>query len=373
MRVLISGGPEFVSLARLIEADEYLAIFPTVAKALSDADLKARSLDSFSERQDWFQAWAWVRAAAMSLNGAIPSPEAAGFVLSRAVQLLPNIIALDKAKPDVAVVHNDVEPVTRLIALWAKARGVPCIHVPHAIYVDHPWRGPKGTDVHDLVSASHIAAVGPYQARWYAERSDDAEIRITGAPRWDWIAKWTVSKERARHLLHIPQDAFVVTYATSWGQKTSREGFSIDPFEHFQEFLRAVKETPLLLIAKLHPSQRDGQRYIQAMTDAGVKGLVTAFHLPHVITASDLVVTFGPSNVVIEAAALGRRVACHLAPFPGLNVPWFQEPHPDDLMQLVLAGPPIDKAALAEFSGPLDGRSCYRVAAWIRELCLAES
>jgi len=369
MRVLISGGPAFLEIAKAIRADEYVTLFRGVGKALLDADLPVKDISEFFQREDWPEIWTWIHAASKSMNGAVLSAEAAGFVITRVAHFLPNVVALDRAKPDVVVLHNDVEPTTRLAAMWARARGVPCVHVPHAVYVDHPWRGPLGSDIHDIVTASHIAAASPYQARWYHERTGDSEIQITGAPRWDWIARWNVSKERARKLLHIPPDALVVTYATSWAQKTSEEGASVDPFSHFLEFLEAVKNTPILLIVKLHPSQTDGQRYAQAVAESEIRAIVTAAHLPYVLTASDLVITFGPSNVVIEAAALGKPVACHAAPFPMHGVHWFEKPSGEQIMSLALGGMPPSRDALSVFSGPLDGMSTKRVASWVRELC----
>lgn len=369
MRVLISGGPAFLKIAEAIKADEYVTIFPQVGKSLFDADLPAKDLSEFFHREDWPEVWTWLHAAGKSLNGTALSAEAAGFVLSRIVHFLPYVIALDRAKPDVVVLHNDIEPATRLVALWARTRGIPCLHVPHAIYVDHPWRGPLGTDIHDVVTADHIAAAGPFQAEWYRARSNDAEIRVTGAPRWDWIASWNVSKEKARRLLHIPDSSPVLTYATSWAQKTSKRGSEIDPFFWFQEFLKAVEELPIILIVKLHPSAQDGQRYVEAVLKSNVRAVITAAHLPYVLTASDLVVVFGPSNVVLEAAALGVPVLCHLAPFPIKGVRWIEKPDGEMIMSLLLGTEPLPKDRVTAFTGPLDGHATERVAAWVRELC----
>ena len=368
MKVLISGGPAFLEIAKGLQADEYISLFPQVGKMLADVDLPVRDLSTFFQREDWPEIWTWLHAASKNINGTVPSAEAAGFVISRITHFIPNVIALDRAKPDVLILHNDVEPATRLAALWERARNVPCVHVPHAIYVDSPWRGPTGSDVHDLVTATHLAAAGPYQANWYAARDPSLKISITGAPRWDWIARWNVSKKRARQLLHIPENALVVTYATSWAQKTSKEGSSVDPFQAFLEFLEAIKEMPLLLIVKLHPSQADGRRYVDAVSQSGVQAIVTAAHLPYVLTASDLVIVFGPSNLVIEAIALERPVVCHKAPFPCKGVKWVEKFDPEVLIPLIQRAPIVSRESILEFTGPLDGNATSRVVDLVRSL-----
>src|SRR3990167_1089526 len=72
-----------------------------------------------------------------------------------------------------------------MLGVWGHTHKMARLHNPPAIYMD-VGRGAPGSDVHDLVTATHLAASGPYQRAWYEQRGFAVEnIRETGLPQFD--------------------------------------------------------------------------------------------------------------------------------------------------------------------------------------------
>lgn len=210
-----------------------------------------------------------------------------------------------------AVLHNDVEPVFRAVAQWTNAKGIPAIHVPHAHYFGL-WRDERGWDVHDVVTAPHIAAINDVQARWYQARGA-RHVRVCGRPEWDTWAKWNVPTAKARKLLGIELDQPTVSYLASWSQSTSLFGEMGDyPYLTFSEFCGAVKGLGWNMVLSFHPSspKENNERHMEIAKQIGISGIATGEHFGLVLQASDVVASFGPSNALIEASILGKPGLC---------------------------------------------------------------
>jgi hypothetical protein len=236
--------------------------------------------------------------------------------LPRVFQIVGQSILQAKAWEEVAsdfdvaicVTHEDVMANTKTMCQFWRAQGVPTLHVPHGVYMD-TWRAGIGEDVHDEISCEWIATAGTYQREWYIARGADPEkVVITGLPQWDVWAE-PVDQEHARRALRIDPDRPAVAFMSSWGQSTSALGIHGLVDQSYRAFLGASLGADWQAIVKLHPgnSQESADEHIKLAQNMGTSALVTPLYLDLVLAASDLIVSAGPSNVVIEAAMLNVR------------------------------------------------------------------
>ena len=374
------------------------ALHPAFAKNLQDIDIAAKSLGDVVDqevRARSFQEAARVlstvrrpRAGPDGLDeGALAFLEngLAGFLYPRLGDLALLALSLDKVQPGLILLHNDVEPMMRLAALWARAHGVPCLHVPHAIYLDNPGRGPAGTDVHDLISASYLAAAGPYQRGWYEERGAVPDnIRETGLPQYD---KWAMIKfghEQARAILKAERLRPLIVYASSWRQDTNLLGCHDGVEESYRAFLQAACSIGgAQFLVKTHPNGRNDDWHLEQAKAAGISCMVTSMHLEVVLAAADVVVAYGPSNLLMEAASIpGLRLLCigGFADDPEvLSIP----EEADQSKQTQLLAQAIGKALSGQqpntlnfrlkYMGVPDGQAYLRVAKFVGELWASSS
>lgn len=202
------------------------------------------------------------------------------------------------------ITHEDVTPKFRTLALWARARDLPVIHVPHANCFAQ-----VRPDIHDTSVADWILAASPYMRNWYVERGFSQErIRVVGFPSWDPWASVEPDKKHARRVLHIESDKPVVALCTGWPQRTN----FVDDHKTLEIAtrltLQAAREQGWQLIWKLHPGdmpERE-QRCVNVAARCGVPALVTRDHLSLVMQAADVVLSVGPSNVLVEAGLVNR-------------------------------------------------------------------
>ncbi len=300
------------------------------------------------------------------------------FSYARMADITMMVLALDIMKPKVLILHNDVEPLTRIAALWAQARGVKCLHVPHAVYQDGT-RSSVGTDIHDIVTASNLAAAGPFQRAWYEKRGMPAfNVKETGLPQWDKWAEPQKDRARAFRLLKLKPFIPTVTYIGTWRQNTNMFGCNDGWAQVYAEFLDAVKkiETPLQVIVKTHPNagQESFNWHASAAKENGVKCLVTAQYLDLALLASDLVIAPYASNALIEAATMPhlRLMTMEGDGFNDDDV-IIKAPHGKLVESIIeaLQGDPKDaKAFLTKYMGVMDGKAHVRVADYVRELAL---
>jgi len=205
------------------------------------------------------------------------------------------------------VVHEDVTPKFRALVLWAKARGIPTVHIPHGncfLQVE--------PDIHAVSISDHILAAGTYMRDWYKARGYTGKIRITGFPLWD---KWadigaTLDKEHARMVLHL-EDRPTVMLGTGWVQRTNFIDDHELPEVCVHLALQAVRDAGWQLIWKMHPGDAPNREHEYAKLAAAyrVPALVTRDHLPYAIRAADVVLSVGPSNVLVEAGMCDRPPA----------------------------------------------------------------
>jgi hypothetical protein len=394
--IAVSHHDTFVPICKQLAAKGYkfATLTPQFAKTLSDMDLKAGPLNQVAAQvQDKaFEAAARLLKAGNATNSNGLAPQAkqwlddnlSTFLYPRLADLCNMVLCLDKVNPSLVLLHNDVEPITRATALWAKAKGVPCLHVPHAIYQDIN-RTKIGTDVHDLVTASHLAVAGPFQREWYEQRGA-SNVKETGLPQFDSWTRPTVDRKRARRLLSAqdgkpwPIDAPVVCYCATWQQHTNALGISDEWQKSYFAFLEATKKMPgLRVVVKCHPhgGQQNWEWHAQAAREAKVNCVVTPLHLETCLRASDVMVAYGGSNTVLEGSLVPglRLVTTH--GFEDDKEIYRTDMNPEAMaatMTVALSQQaPVMTRFQTKYLGIPDGKAAQRVTEYVEELLCQSS
>ena len=389
--IVTSQQPHFIPIIKLLAAKDFkfMALDPTFTKTLADLDLPAAPISQATEGLGdaaIAETLKILNAAQRPLNGkGIPAPIKQFvekglpiYLYTKIADLAMLALALDRVKPEVIMVHNDVEPVLRCVALWAKHNNVPCLHIPHAIYQDVNRGGP-GTDVHDLITASHLASAGHFQTAWYRARGFPAQnIRETGMPQFDEWAKMLPDRNKARRALGLDNSRPVVVYASTWPQATNLAGIHDEWAVSYLRFLEAMRKMPEIQpIIKLHPraGQDNFNWHGQKAKEAGVDCLLTAIHNQFIFNAADLVLAYGGSNVLFEAAHVPwvRLMTTH----GYIDDPEVEKVAIDgmtDAIQASLARPIVDTLPLRfKYLGVPDGKASERIAGFIEELANAKN
>lgn len=321
-KLFITAGDDLFLTAKYLQKNfELVALYPALSKALKEIDVPCMNVNDFitpEMQQDATEdglgilhkvldAMSELKApvsekALTNLKRIIPS-----FVSANVQNLALLVHVLDTVQPVGALVHNDVEAVTRTVALWCKSHNKPCLHVPHAVYLDYE-RGPAGTDIHDMVTASHLAAAGTYQADWYVERGMKPEnVALTGIPRFDRLTKLPFDKQRACQLMQVSDKKPVIAYFSSWRQDTNLLGCNDGIEESYVAFLEAAKQLEgCEFIIKTHPRGNNKDWHVEMANKAGLRCVVVSDYLDVVLQAMTVGVSYGPSNVILEGSILGK-------------------------------------------------------------------
>lgn len=269
-----------------------------------------------------------------------------------------------KERPVGVLVHEDVTPESRALVLYAKARGIPTLHLPHA---NHFLKAGT-TDIHSQVTADHLGVYGEYMEDWY---SPNKSTRV-GAPQWDHLyhdAK-IPTRDIARRGFGAPDGARVLTYATTWFQMTSVFGKGADDLEAaWLRMLDAAKTMKAFLIVKMHPGEQANQErhYEEAMKKAEVKGAITRANPEWALRAADCVIVQGPSNVGIQAAILGAPVV-ELYQYGARYPEWGPAgTWGEDLIEMIEAAVPSPEFVRRIIDYP--GEAVEHAVEWVRGIC----
>jgi hypothetical protein len=284
-----------------------------------------------------------LREDAFSINGVNARPAyewLPGLAVNHLAEVITHLRVLDayieSEGVDLAgvVIHEDVTPRFRTLAAWGKARDVPVIHVPHnnCYLTERP-------DIHDETVADWILAASPYMRDWYAARGFAKErIKIVGFPVWDRWANYEMPKERAQAVLNLDSRP-VVTFCTGWAQTTN----AIDDHSQMEAAahitFQAARQEGWQVIWKLHPGDGAGAegRYGKLAASYRVPTLVMRDHLAWTLAAADVVISTGPSNVLVEAGLVGTPPA--LFPLRGYGFdrtpPWEMALSVDSVIETV--------------------------------------
>ena len=285
-----------------------------------------------------------------------------------------NRLSIDR-KVSGCVVHEDVTPDARTIVQFCNSRGIATIHIPHAncYYIGDGW------DIHTESISAFIAASGEYMRDWYVKWGYPADrITITGMPQLDsWYSQHRLSKQEARRVLGVDQDAFLLIYATSWGQMTStRGGFDEEFSDSLRQVMETAKEMNAVLCVKMHPGEGQGQEqgYLDTLKKNNITGFVTRQFNEYVLAAGDALVAHGPSNICLSAAAIGLPSV-----FIGTEDFTFPIPGPvlsrDNVTHAIRIAMMLDKTKVwDEFAKQMNashpvGGACERITEFVKTVC----
>jgi len=395
--IFVSPHPPFIPIIKQF-AKEYPGdvTFWTISqqwqKALSDLELPAKPISSVLTEQmqhhSFRESLRVINSLKTSSNGVlteITSTWLDNNLPSYLYNRLPDAINImqifDAVGMNLILLHNDVEPIMRLCAMYGRARGIPCLHVPHAVYLDNNDRGPVNSDIHDVITAANLAVAGPYQADWYITRAKEqqikVEIRATGLPQFDRLAGANRDRAHACRLLNLDQQKPIVAYCSSWRQDTNLLGCYDGIEETFAAFLSAAQQlSDVQFVVSTHPRAGNFDWHVKQIKESGVPIVaLPGVHFDTLLNAADLLISYGPSNVILEAACVPD---VRLAVVGGGG--GFDDDQEVSKMQPTvdgIAGGIVDSLAVNtldrskfayKYAGPIDGLSVVRIYNWCKEL-----
>lgn len=384
MKILTSQTGAFLPILKQFPDAKFLVLRKELIQDLVGLDLKAEPLSAGMEpvQDKAFNSAAQVLCSAKNIKGLNQAAtrffneNLKAFLYQRILDLSMIIHALDLKQPDIILLHNDVEPFTMVAALWAKTRGVPCLHIPHAVYQDIN-RGAVGTDIHDVVTASYLAAGGPFQAQWYFIRDQKLGIKVTGLPQFDWWVEMKLDRQRARRALKLNDKQPVVTFYGHWAQATNMLGITDEHEVAYLNFLEAIKNKPVQVIVKCHPhgGQANWKWHVEKAKEANLECRITPNHLEFALHASDAVVFYGGSNVAIDAAHIENLRIITIKGYEQENS--IYQATVDNVGEVVLESleqaAPSQRAFLSRYDPFCDGLNHKRIAAFVKELLCSNS
>ncbi len=280
--------------------------------------------------------------------------------------------ALNEArKIRLVVTHEDVTEVFGGLVHWAKARGIPTMHVPHANHYSLPEISP---DIHETSICDYLAAT-PHMERFYKRNGYKGEVRLTGSPLFDRWTEYRKDRDWALRALKLDGNKPVVVYMSSWGQITNAHD---DP-TRFERTLRHIMAAGFeQLVIKLHPGEAPNieQNYLKMANEFGCRVIVTRLYLEPILSAVNCTVALGPSNVCVDAACM--NVPSVIVQMPGYSIQHdaIPECEPESLsveVENVLKGR-VDwwEEQRVDFLHQMrySDKATENVAKWIGELCL---
>jgi len=393
MKILVSGHRFLVPVAKVLSKKfDMICLEKLGAETLNNIDVECKALGDFANivlAEEAFLEAAKVLNATfspMSFDGLGSGPskyleeQVRAFLYPKLADLALLVLSLDEAKPDLVILHNDVENVARTVALWCQKRGVPFLHVPHAVYTK-VTDGEVGTDIHDIVTASHLVVSGKFQHDWYKMRGQE-NIRETGLPQFDGWAGIQQDKRRALRLLQLDSSRPVISYMATWRQNTNLLGYNDEWADQFVTFLNAVNmfNDEIQLVVKIHPNSQEygPQAHADILRNMGMNCvLMVQHHLVVALQAADVVFAPYGSNTLIEAAHLP-----HVRLMTSGGGRAFLD---DDVIikagsnmreiaasiERALSAPPLDTTAFrAKYVGISDGKAHLRVAGYAEEIVM---
>ena len=390
-KLLFSSHPVFLSIIKryFSDSDKYLilGVQEKFAKSLQDIDVQ--NIKLFSADSDIESNALEYSVKIIKQEKKFPEKykdfaifnqflsEYDKLLYKKIYDLIAFLLVLDREKPDIIILHNDVEPFMRILALWAKENNVPCLHVPHSVIIDSSERTDIGTDIHDIVTSSDICVAGEYQKQWYLDRGiQNDHIHVIGLPQFDQVANSIYDKNRAFRLLKLDPSKPVITYASSWRQDTNLLGCHDGIEQTYINFLKACKSINIRPIIKLHPNSSRGNIdwHVMIAKKVGIHAIVSIQHLYTILQASDILFAYGPSNILLEGSFYPiRLMTTHGYDNDNAVFKIGSDPTVEDVASginelLQLEMPSLDKFRYKYIGASMDGRVGDRLANKIEEL-----
>ncbi|NEW08519.1 hypothetical protein GK047_21200 [Paenibacillus sp. SYP-B3998] len=186
--------------------------------------------------------------------------------------------------------HSELIYPGSILALLARKHGLPFINVQNHLTSDASIIPSRAT---------HYAVWGPYMREWLSERGVSGEqIWEIGSLRLENNAK-SIGKTREDLLAYyqLPEQRLLITYTTEC--YVSEINYQLMAW-----FEQLVKEQPVIVIVKAHPSDR--MSYDDYLSDRILLS-PHGFDLQEILNASDIVATIS-STTALEGAMLGKGI-----------------------------------------------------------------
>lgn len=240
-------------------------------------------------------------------------------------------VAVEKHRPTLALLWEDVLMDGKTFALFFHERGVPTLHVAHGL---------SGFfhNAHDRVWADRIAVQGERTREWYARFGNPPEkIAVTGGPYWDRYVRLQQSTtcEAARQMLGLDPARPVVAFFSTWTHSLSAHS---DPHlvrRSYRLFLRAAAALgdDVQWVVKPHPSDQKGAEWYER--EARGAGLEQPVILKPVANTEALVIA-ADALICVDSMVGAAGVLCRRPVF-NISLVHYHEPlfHPHDPVQHV--------------------------------------
>ena len=212
---LLAAGGKVVYLEKLLPASEMDAVKNLANGILARTGemLASTSWRSYCVSQGW--------------DGERFAPILAARANAEALSFVVLLEALEQAKKQyeiaLAVVNEDLMPVGRVVANWARNNGIPSLVVSHSLILFRPYT------VHDTLHADVMALFGERGAEGYLDLGVEAKrLRVVGNPAWDryFALKRERSAIRREVAGRLGLDAArpIVLFGTTWAANLSAFG-----------------------------------------------------------------------------------------------------------------------------------------------------
>lgn len=294
---------------------------------------------------------------------------------------------------DALVVNEDVTRIGNLIVEWARSRGIPSLHLAHALPLGVP------TSVHRRLFADRLAVFGERAKESYLDAGISPEkIDITGNPAWDRYTEWKAARAFFRSeicgSLVLDPALPIVVFGTFWNADLTaalHDDFfrtSLTAFINLYPELRGQGVDVQLVIKDRYQASDETDTFVaQICQKLGIPAgrcILTRDNAEKLILAADLTISCH-SNFAVESL-LAETPAINLIRLGALRLGnmfdadcGVLEIEVGDLLGNVhklLSEPALCaelrhamRAAASYFNIGTDGRSSERVAALLLSMC----
>jgi GT2 family glycosyltransferase/2-polyprenyl-3-methyl-5-hydroxy-6-metoxy-1,4-benzoquinol methylase len=379
LRALVEGaGSQLMALDSLVSSERRGEIHAEVAAKLA----RFNALQAETVWQEFCEQFGLLTSELdEALSGNLAASLADAMILVEALDR-----AAEQLHIELALVNEDLMRVGRIICAWAKARGVPSLHLAHGLALATPYT------VHAALHADRLAVFGERGGEGYRDIGiDPARLAVTGNPAWDVYFGLKQEKPRVREAVYakyfLKKDAPLLVFGATWAAFLNAGSYAAIYEQTLAVFLRACKSLsdagrPVNIVIKDRPSNADHGRQsaTRVATEVGLSPwqyVYTQDDTSLLVTAADVLVSLD-SNLSVEAMLaatpainlmheLGQRMGPSFDAESGIL-----EATPDDLpllLDLLLSDPELC-AGLVElmtlkaphYNASVDGSASERVA-----------
>ncbi len=296
-----TAGSQLIAIESLIPPERRAAI-------QAEAASKVEQLGQVRAQAAWAEFLADLGMPAADFDIALDEDLAAR--LSDSMLLIEALdAAAERLHIELVLLNEDLMRAGRMICEWARARGVPSLHLAHALALATPYT------VHAALNADRLAVFGERGGEGYRDIGIAQErMCITGNPAWDIYFGLKQEKPRIRDTVFakylLKKGAPLLVFGTTWAAFLNAGSYAAIYEETLSAFLRACRELmdagrSVNIVVKDRPSNADyGRQTVSRLaTEAGLMPwhyVYTEEDTSLLVTAADVLVSLD-SNLTVEA------------------------------------------------------------------------